>query len=43
MQDSMLVENLKELLYFSLQEITEPLYQLGPESPTAQVFFHSPP
>ena len=33
-QDSLLVENLEELLYFSLQEITQPLDQLGPKSPT---------
>ena len=38
----MLVENLEELLDFYLQEITQPLDQLGPESPTAQVFPHSP-
>ena len=27
----------------SIQEITQPLDQLGPESPIAQVFPHSPP
>ena len=43
MQDSMVVENLEELLDFSLQEIIEPLDHWGPESPTAQVFSHSPP
>ena len=39
----MLVENLEELLDFSLQKIIEPLDQIGPKSPIAQVFPHSPP
>ena len=38
-----LVENLEELVDFFLQEITQPLDQLGPESPMDQVFLHSPP
>ena len=39
----MLVENLEELIDLSLQEITELLDQLGPKSPTTQLFPHSPP
>ena len=39
----MLVEILEELFDLSLQEITEPLDQLGPKSPRAQVFPQSPP
>ena len=42
-QDSILVENLEELVDLSIQEITQLLDQLGPESPTAQVFSHSSP
>ena len=42
-QDLVLVENLEELLYFSLQETPHPLYQLGSKSPTTQVFLHSAP
>ena len=37
----MLLENLEELFDLSLQEITKPLDQLGPNSPIAQVFPHS--
>ena len=37
------MENLEELVYFSLQEVTQPLDQLGPKSPKAQSFLHSPP
>ena len=43
MQDSMLVENLEELVDLSIQEIIEPLDQLGLEYPTAQFFLHYPP
>ena len=32
------MENLKELVDLSIQEIVQPLDQLGPESPTASVF-----
>ena len=42
-RDSLLVENLEELVEFSFQEITQPLNQLGPESPTDQAFPNSPP
>ena len=37
------MENLEELVYLSIQEMIQPLDQLGPESPTAQFFPHSPP
>ena len=37
------MENLEELVDFSLQEITQPIDQLGPESPVAQAFSYSPP
>ena len=43
MQDSVLVENLEELFNLSLQEITKPLDQLGPESLIAHFFPHFPP
>ena len=33
MEDSILVENLEELVYLSIQEIIQPLDQLGPDSP----------
>ena len=42
-QDSILVEKLEELVDLSIQEITQPLDQLRPESPTTQIFPHSPP
>ena len=37
-KDSILVENLEELVDLSIQEIIQPLDQLGPESPAASVF-----
>ena len=39
----MLVENLEELVYFSLQEITQPIDKLGPETPTIQAYPYPPP
>ena len=37
------MENLEELVDPSIQEIIQPLDQLGPESPIASVFSQSPP
>ena len=37
------MENLEELVDLSIQEITQPIDQLGLEYPTTQVFPHSPP
>ena len=34
-EDSILVESLEELVDLSIQEIIQPLDQLGPKSPTA--------
>ena len=37
-KDSILVENLEELVDLSIQEIVQPLDQLDPESPTVSIF-----
>ena len=42
-KDSILVENLEELVDLSIQEIVHPLDQLGLESPTVLVLCHSQP
>ena len=42
-KDSIIVENLEELVDLSIQEIVQPLDQLGPESHAASVFSQYPP
>ena len=42
-KESILVENLEELVDLSIQEIVQPLDQLGLESPIASVFSQYPP
>ena len=37
------MENLEELVDLSIQEICQPIDQLGPESPIAKVSPHCPP
>ena len=42
-KDSILVENLEELVDISIKEIVQPLDQLDPESPVVSIFSQSRP